>query len=102
MEVKDGILVLRADEVDQGSCPINPKWGASQVSAYPLDVVVKSEKLAPLLLCSKVLEMANISFRIVPGEIHGDDPPAASTPAAEDLAASGELVQAEAEEPTLQ
>jgi len=82
-EFRDGILILREDEVDQEGCPINPKWGASQVSAYPLDVVMESEKLKKLLLCSKVLELAEIPFRVEPSS-EGDPTVAA------------ELVQAEA------
>jgi len=66
MKWEDGILILREDEVDQEGCPVNPKWGVSQVSAYPLDVVMESEKLKKLLLCSSVLELAEIPFRVEP------------------------------------
>ena len=76
--------------LDQEGCPINPKWGASQVSAYPLDVVMESEKLKKLLLCSNVLELAEIPFRIEPGK-EGD------SPVVEVQAAATELVQGEAE-----
>jgi len=92
MKWENGVLIYRENELDQGTCAPNPKWGASQLRAYGVDVVMNSEKLQPILLCSKVLELAEIPFVVEPGT-------AGDPPAAEDLAAARELVQAEAEEP---
>ncbi len=61
MEWKDGLLIYRGGELDSGGCAPDPKWAASQLRAYGVDVVMKQ----PILLCSKVLELAEIPFRVV-------------------------------------
>jgi len=94
MEWKDGTLIYKADELDQGACAPDPKWAASQLRSYGVDVIMKSEKLQSILLCSRVLELAEIPFVVEPGT-------AGDPPAAEDLAAATE-VQAEVEEPAPQ
>jgi len=65
MEIQHGILILREDEINQ-RCPSNPSWAIAQLRAYTLEVIDKSEKLAPLLQCTEVLEKAGIPFRVEP------------------------------------
>lgn len=88
MEWKDGVMVYADGELDQGGCAPDPRWGASQLRAYGVGVIMESKKLKSLLLCSKVLELAEVRFRIEPAE--GDHP------AVEGQAAATELVQGEA------
>ena len=101
MKWKDGTMVYEEDELDQGTCAPNPKWGASQIRAYGIDLVMNSEKLRPILLCSKVLELAEIPFRVEPA-MPAEEPAAVAVlvveePAAvEVLAPATEFAQAEA------
>ena len=69
MEWKDGVLIYREDELDQGTCAPDPKWAASQLRAYGVDVILESKKLQPILLCSKVLELAEVPFRVEPAAV---------------------------------
>jgi len=64
------------------------EWAASQLAAYGVEVVMKSEKLKSILLCSKVLELAEVPFKVEASGEGGSPvgPPAVAT----------ELVQAEA------
>ena len=98
MEWKDGTMVYEEGELDSGGCAPNPRWAASQLAAYGVEVVMKSEKLRSILLCSKVLELAEIPFRVEPAA----EPAAVAVlvvekPAeVEDLAPAMEFAQAEA------
>jgi len=38
-------MVYKEGELDSGGCAPDPKWAASQLRAYGVDVVMKSEKL---------------------------------------------------------
>jgi len=69
MEIQDGVLILREDEINQ-RCPSNPAWAIAQLRAYTLEVIDKSEKLAPLLQCTEILEKAGIIFRVEPTSPH--------------------------------
>jgi len=69
MEIQDGVLILREDEINQ-RCPSNPSWAIAQLRAYTLEVIDRSEKLAPLLQCTEILEKAGIAFRIKPTPPH--------------------------------
>ncbi len=66
MKWENGVLIYGEGELDSGGCAPDPKWAASQLRAYGVDVVMKSEKLQPILLCSKVLELAEVPFRVEP------------------------------------
>ncbi len=66
MEWKDGTMVYEEGELDSGGCAPNPKWAASQLAAYGVEVVMRSEKLRPILFCSEVLRLADIPYRIEP------------------------------------
>jgi len=99
-EFRDGILIYGEGELDQGVCAPNPRWAASQLAAYGVEVVMRSGKLKSILLCSKVLELAEVPFRVEPGT-------AGDPPTAEDLVVATEVqaedlveVQAEVEEPS--
>jgi len=65
-EFRDGILIYGEGELDQGTCAPDPKWAASQLRAYGVEVVMESAKLKSILLCSKVLELAEVPFRVEP------------------------------------
>ena len=73
MKWENGVLIYAEGELDSGGCAPDPKWAASQLRSYGVDFVMKSEKLQPILLCSKVLELAEIPFRVEPAA----EPPAA-------------------------
>ena len=68
MEIKDGVVVLSEDEVSR-TCPADIRWAVSQVRAYGVDVVSRSEKLARLLRCTAVLKKAGVPFRIEPAKV---------------------------------
>ncbi len=104
MKWENGVLIYVEGELDQGTCAPDPKWGASQLRAYGVDVIMESKKLQPILLCSKVLELAEIPFRVEPAA--AEEPAAVAVlvleePAAvEVLAEAGDInVPSEAEEP---
>ncbi len=100
MEWKNGTMVYEEGELDSGGCAPDPKWAASQLRAYGVDLIMKSEKLQPILLCSKVLELAEVPFRVEPAA--AEEPAAVAVlvleePAAvEVLAPATEFAQAEA------
>ncbi len=101
MKWENGVLIYGEGELDSGGCAPDPKWAASQLRSYGVDVVMKSEKLQPILLCSKVLELAEIPFRVEPA-MPAEEPAAVAVlvleePAAvEVLAPATEFAQAEA------
>ena len=68
MEWKYGTMVYEEGELDSGGCAPNPRWAASQLAAYGVEVVMRSEKLKSILLCSEVLRLAKIPFRVEPAE----------------------------------
>jgi len=86
-EFRDGVLIYGEGELDQGTCAPNPRWAASQLAAYGVEVVMKSEKLKSILLCRKVLELAEVPFKVEAGG--GGDSPVVEGPAV-----ATELVQA--------
>ncbi len=102
MEWKDGVLIYREDELDSGGCAPNPRWAASQLAAYGVEVVMKSEKLKSILLCSKVLELAEIPFRVEPSAEQAEESAAVEVlvvekpGVVENLAPATEFAQAEA------
>jgi len=67
MDIIDGIVILSADEADR-ACPLNLKWGISQLAAYGVEVCSESRKLRPLLRCTRLLEAAGLEFKILPEE----------------------------------
>jgi len=74
MEIQNGTVILQQAEADR-TCPPNLKWGASQLAAYGLEIIAKSEKLKQLLQCTAILELAGVPFRVEPArEIEGDPP----------------------------
>ena len=74
MKWENGVLIYGEGELDSDGCAPDPKWAASQLRAYGVDVIMESKKLQPILLCSKVLELAEILFCV--------EPAAAAEPAA--------------------
>ncbi len=68
MKWENGVLIYGEGELDSGGCAPDPKWAASQIRAYGIDLVMRSEKLRPILMCSKTLELAGVDFRVEPAE----------------------------------
>ena len=104
MKWENGVLIYGEGELDSGGCAPDPKWAASQLRAYGVDVIMESKKLQPILLCSKVLELAEIPFRVEPAAEQAEEPSAVAVlvleePAAvEVMAPATEFAQAEAGE----
>ncbi len=76
MKWENGVLIYGEGELDSGGCAPDPKWAASQLRAYGVDVIMESKKLQPILLCSKVLELAEIPFRVEPAAEQAEEPAA--------------------------
>ncbi len=102
MKWENGVLIYGEGELDSGGCAPDPKWAASQLRAYGVDVIMESKKLQPILLCSKVLELAEIPFRVEPAAEQAEEPAAVAVlvveepTAVEVLAPATEFAQAEA------
>jgi len=82
VDVKNGVIYLTPDEVDEIACPANPKWARSQILAYGLARCARSEKLRPLLACTELLKSLGLDFVVMEAEAESevDDSAAALIP----------------------
>jgi len=65
VEVRKGVVYLTRDEVDEISCPTNPRWAASQIRSYGPARCARSGKLSSLLSCVSLLESVGLDYVIL-------------------------------------
>lgn len=65
MKVTGRKVELRASEVDDASCPIDPRWAALQIRRYGLSLVAESKKLSRFGKCPGVLAEAGYEVVVV-------------------------------------
>jgi len=65
VEVRQGVVYLSRDEVDEGTCPVNLRWAASQIQIYGPARCARSGKLSELLSCVSLLESVGLDYVIL-------------------------------------
>jgi len=66
MEVNGKHIKLNESELENGACPINPRWAGSQIERLGIPIAEGSPKLAPFTRCPGVLKAAGYTVEIIP------------------------------------